>query len=410
MSQSRFLTPGLCATAALAAAVYVAPLFLPASVGAQSTVVDLPRVPLGDGPWVFDTAEQHRIKVSVVTRALQRPFGLAFLPDGTILVTERPGRLRVVRNGVLEPQPVAGLPAIYARANAGLFDVIPHPRYVQNHLLYFAYAKAGENGDSATALGRGTFDGATLTNVQELYATEMGKSVGGTRLVFGPDGTIFLTTPAAVVEPAPGWTLAQDTMSAHGKVLRLKDDGTTPPDNPFVGKAGYRPEIYSVGHRDHLGLFWHPSGVLLNAEHGPNGGDEVNIIRSGKNYGWPISSFGRQYPGRRVSELPWKEGIELPQILWVPSIGPSGLMVYSGDRFPQWKGNLFVGSAQYGEVRGTGHLQRVVLNAQLEDVRRERLLDDLHQRVRDVREAPDGTIYVLTDQEVGALLHIEPAP
>ena len=385
-------------------------LCLSSLVYAQSTVVDLPRAPLGDGPWTFDTAEQHKIKVTVLTKTLQRPFGLAFLPDGTILITERPGRLRVMRNGVLDPTPVAGLPAVNARGNAGLFDVVPHPGYAQNHLLYFAFSKAGANGDSATVLARGTFDGKALTNVQELFTTDWSKAVGGTRIVFAPDGTIYFTTPAAIFAPtAPGYGLAQDPMSAMGKVLHLNADGTVPPSNPFVGKAGYRPEIYSMGHRDQLGLFWHASGRLFQAEHGPNGGDEVNIIRAGGNYGWPISSFGRQYPGNRVSEIPWKDGIELPQILWVPSIGPSGLMIYNGDKFPAWKGNLFVGSAQYGEVRGTGHLQRVVLNQQFEDVRRERLLDDLHQRVRDVREGPDGNIYVLTDQEVGALLKIEPA-
>jgi glucose/arabinose dehydrogenase len=393
------------------AALLLLLLGLTHAAAAQSTVVDLPRQPLGDGPWVFDTAEQHKIKVSVLTKALQRPFGMNFLPDGTLLVTERPGRLRVIHHGQLDPTPVPGLPAINARANAGLFDVVPHPNYAQNHLLYFAYSKAGQNGESATVLARATFDGTALTNVQDLYTTDFTRAVGGTRIVFAPDGTMFLTTPAAIAAPtAPGYQLAQDPMSAMGKVLRLKDDGTVPMDNPFVGKAGYRPEIYSLGHRDHLGLFWHPSGQLFQVEHGPNGGDEMNIIRPGRNYGWPISSFGRQYPGQRVSEVPWKEGIELPQILWVPSIGPSGLLVYSGDTFPAWKGNLFVGSAQYGEVRGTGHLQRVVMNPAFEDIRRERLLDDLHQRVRDVRQGPDGNIYVLTDQEVGAVLVIEPAP
>ena len=208
----------------------------------------------------------------------------------------------------------------------------------------------------------------------------------------------YFTTPAAIFAPtAPGYGLAQDPMSAMGKVLHLNADGTVPPSNPFVGKAGYRPEIYSMGHRDQLGLFWHPSGRLFQAEHGPNGGDEVNTIRSGGNYGWPISSFGRQYPGNRVSEIPWKEGIELPQILWIPSIGPSGLMIYNGDKFPAWKGNLFVASAQRGEVARTGGLERVVLNDKLEDIRRETLLTDLHQRIRQVIQGPDENLYVLTD-------------
>ena len=385
--------------------VAICVVFLTSLAFAQTTVVDLPRAPLGDGPWVFDTAEQNGIKVTVMTKSLQRPFGLAFLPDGTILVTERPGRLRVVRDGVLDPQPVTGLPAVNTRANAGLFDVVPHPEFAENRLIYFAFSKAGQDDDSATVLASARFDGRALADVKELYATDWGKSLGGTRIVFAPDGTLYMTVPGAI----EGSLAAQDPASAYGKVLRLNDNGTIPPDNPFVGEAGTRPEIYSLGHRDHLGLFWHPSGLLFQADHGPNGGDEVNIIRAGRNYGWPVSSFGRQYQGPRVSEVPYEPGFELPQILWIPSIGPSGLMIYEGDQFPEWKGNLFVGSAQYGEVRGTGHLQRVVLNAEFEDIRRERLLDDLHQRVRDVREGPDGNIYVLTDQEVGALLKIEPA-
>jgi aldose sugar dehydrogenase len=376
-----------------------------AAFGFAQTVVDLPRAPLGDGPWIFDTAEQHKIKVTVMTKALQRPFGMAFLPDGNILITERPGRLRIMRDGVLDPQPLTGLPPINNKANAGLYDVVPHPKFAQNQLIYFAYSKPGENGDSATVLASAKLGRNGITELKELYQTDWGKSVGGTRIVFAPDGTVYMTTPGAI----NGSLAAQDPASAYGKVLRVKDDGTIPPDNPFVGKPSYRPEIYTLGHRDHLGLFWHPSGVLFNAEHGPNGGDEVNIIKAGKNYGWPVSSFGRSYPGPRVSDLPYQPGYELPQILWIPSIGPSGLMFYTGDKFPAWKGNLFVGSAQYGEVRGTGHLQRVVVNAQFEDIRRERLLDDLHQRVRDVRQGPDGNIYVLTDQEVGALLKIEPA-
>ena len=210
-----------------------------------------------------------------------------------------------------------------------------------------------------------------------------------------------MTTPAA-----GDIQKAQDPNSAYGKILRLNDDGSIPRDNPFVGRAGYRAEIYSMGHRDHLGLIVHSSGAIFNAEHGPNGGDEVNLIKSGANYGWPEISFGRQYDGSRIP--PTKDGMEIPQIVWVPSIGPSGILFYTGDKFPAWKNNLFVGSARYGEIRGFGHLERVVLNDKFEDVRRERLLDELHQRFRDVRQGPDGLIYALTDQEVGALLKIEP--
>jgi len=383
----------------------------------QAPVIDLPRGPLGDGPFVFDTAEQHKIKVTVITKNLDRPFGMVFLPGGNILVSERgPGRLRIVRDGVLDPQPIGGVPKVNSRANAGLYDFVLHPKYAQNQWIYFAFSKpsaqpAGgvardqnnrEGNLSATVLARAKLQGNSLVQVQELYSTEQGTNVGGSRLAFALDGTILITTPAAGEIQK-----AQDPMSAYGKILRLNDDGTIPRDNPFVGKQGYRPEIYSLGHRDHLGLVVHPSGTIFNAEHGPNGGDEVNLIKPGANYGWPVISFGRQYDGSRI--LPYKDGMEIPQIVWVPSIGPSGIMFYTGDKFPAWKNNLFVGSARYGEIRGFGHLERVVLNDKFEDIRRERLLDDLHQRFRDVRQGPDGNIYALTDQEVGALLRIEPA-
>jgi len=369
----------------------------------QANVIDLPRSPLGNGPFIFDTAEQHKIKVTVITKNLDRPFGIVFLPGGNILVSERgPGRLRIIRDGVLDPQPIGGVPKVNSRANAGLYDFVLHPKYAQNQWIYFAFSKPGEGNLSATVLARAKLQGNSLTQVQELYSTEPGTNVGGSRLAFALDGTILITTPAAGEIQK-----AQDPMSAYGKILRLNDDGTIPRDNPFVGKQGYRPEIYSLGHRDHLGLVVHPSGTIFNAEHGPNGGDEVNLIKPGANYGWPVISFGRNYDGSRIP--PFKEGMEIPQIVWVPSIGPSGIMFYTGDKFPAWKNNLFVGSARYGEIRGFGHIERVVLNDKFEDIRRERLLDDLHQRFRDVRQGPDGNIYALTDQEVGALLKIEPA-
>jgi glucose/arabinose dehydrogenase len=209
---------------------------------------------------------------------------------------------------------------------------------------------------------------------------------------------------------APFNDQAQKLDTVYGKVLRLRDDGKVPPDNPFVGRAGARPEIFSYGHRDSLGLTVHAaSGAVLNAEHGPNGGDEVNVIQAGKNYGWPVFSFGRTYEGPRISESPLGPGIEQPLVLWVPSIAPTGLTFYTGDRFPSWKGNLFVGSARRGEVPRTGSLERVVLNDKLEELRRETLLSELHQRIRDVRQGPDGLIYVITDEDDGVLLRLEPA-
>jgi glucose/arabinose dehydrogenase len=212
-----------------------------------------------------------------------------------------------------------------------------------------------------------------------------------------------------VTTGAPFGPEAQNTGSVYGKVLRLRDDGTVPADNPFAGRSGYRAEIFSMGHRDHLGLTVHPvTGAVLNAEHGPNGGDEVNVILPGRNYGWPTWSFGRNYDGPRISEAPLGPGIEAPLVLWIPSIAPTGMTFYTGDRFAAWKGNLFVGSARRGEVPRTGGLERVVLNDKLEELRRESLLTELHQRIRDVRQGPDGLLYVITDEDDGALLRLSP--
>jgi glucose/arabinose dehydrogenase len=250
---------------------------------------------------------------------------------------------------------------------------------------------------------RGKFTGTELTKVEELFVGESG-STSGSRIAFGKDGTVYMTTGA------PFGDQGQRFDSVYGKVLRLGDNGKVPADNPFTGRSDARPEVFSMGHRDQLGLTVHPvSGAVLNAEHGPNGGDEVNLILPGKNYGWPKVTFGRSYEGPRLVDSPIAEGIEQPLIVWLPSIGPTGLAFYTGDRLPAWKGNLFVGSSRRGEVPRTGGLERVVVNDKLEELRRETLLTELHQRIRDVRQGLDGLIYVLTDEDDGALLRIEPA-
>ena len=374
-----------------------------------------PPVPgLGDGPWVYDTYERGtRIRVSVVTKGLSHPWSLAFLPDGSMLVTERPGRLRIVRDGVLDPEPITGLPQVLAGGTSGLMDVALHPNFATNRLVYFTYIKAGKRPDGSsgyfatTVLGRGRLDGKALTEVRELFAAEPYGTLGGgdgSRVVFARDGTLFFASSHRREPNGP-----QDTSKDFGKILRLKDDGTIPNDNPFSGRAGYRPEIYSYGHRTILGLALHPdTGALWETENGPQGGDEVNIIQSGKNYGWPVVSYGRDYDGSRIGERPWQEGMEPPVVFWVPSITTSGMAFYAGDRFPAWKGNLFVGSMTVGRIARTGHLERIVFNDKGEQ-RRESLLTDLKQRIRDVRQGPDGLLYVLTDEDQGALLRIEPA-
>ena len=378
----------------------------------QPPPIGVAPVTLTAGPYQFDTAEQHQLRVVVAARGLSHPYGVALLPGGDALVTERGKTLRLVRGAGgpsprLEPAPVAGLPAPPAIRGGGWQDVVLHPKFAENRFVYLSYNKAesaSPTAKSAVALGRGTFDGAAISGFTELFAGEYKDGNSGSRIAFGADGTLYLTTGAG------NGLFAQEPSSVYGKVLRLRDDGSIPPDNPYLGRPGARPEVYSIGHRDQLGLAWHAaSGSLLAADHGPNGGDEVNLVMARRNYGWPLSSYGRQYDGPRWSETPVDEGVEQPLLLWVPSIGPSGLAIYTGDRFPSWKGNLFVGSARRGEVPRTGGLERVVLNDRLQEIRRETLLTELRQRIRDVRQGPDGLLYVLTDEDDGALLRLEPA-
>jgi aldose sugar dehydrogenase len=379
--------------------------------GGRGPVIGVARQPLGDGPFVFDTAEQHKIRVVVVTKALVKPWSLAFLPNGDMLVTElQKGQLRIIRKGVLDPTPVPGAPQSAAVSLGGLMDVVLHPRFAANHFVYLTYSKPGDQGQIATALARGTWDerASSLTGVRELFVAEPfwnGSGGAASRLAFGRDGKLYMTTGASVANMMD----AQTPTNHKGKVLRLNDDGTVPTDNPFVGRAGYKPEIYTLGHRNQLGLAVNPAtGEMWSNENGPNGGDEINIIRAGRNYGWPIVSLGRDYPG------PWQgkfeqEGIENPVVYWTPAIAVSGMAFYTGDRFPAWKGNVFVGALRFGEIANTGHLQRIVLNAKGEEIRREMLLTELRQRIRDVREGPDGCLYLLTDENPGAVLRIEPA-
>jgi glucose/arabinose dehydrogenase len=388
--------------------------------GAAPAPLGVPRQPLGDGPWVFDTGERTRIRVVKVVDGLVNPWSMLWLPDGNLLVTERPGRLRIVRNtgapgspasrggsGVLDPTPIAGVPKVHAVRLTGFMDIALHPRFAENRLLYFTYSKPREDGLLATTLARGRFDGSTLSEVKDLFVAEPwwpGTGGSAARIVFGRDGLLYMTTGANGEKVTEG----QDTTIHKGKILRLRDDGSVPPDNPFVGKQGFQPQIYTYGHRNSLGLIVHPvTGELWNSEMGPNGGDEINIIHAGKNYGWPVVSMGRSYPG------PWQgkfaqDGMEAPLVYWMPSISVSGLMVYTGDRFPNWKGNAFVGAMRYGEIAGTGHLQRIVFNERMEEIRREMLLLSLQQRIRDVKQGPDGFIYLLTEENPGALLRIEP--
>jgi len=395
---------------------------------AQQANIGVAPVSLTEGSYTFDTAEVHRIRVVVVARGLKHPFAVALLPSGDALVSERGGALRLVHDAVgagagaagasggiaaLDPLPISGLPPPPSYRNGGLQDVELSPHFASDHRIYVTFNQAGNppppdakpplRPQSRITLLRGRFDGHALTHVETLFTGGSG-STSGSRLAFDGHGLLYLTTGG------PFGDAAQDLDSDYGKVLRLTEDGKVPADNPFAGRPGALGEIYSYGHRDHLGLTVHPGGVVLNAEEGPNGGDEVNVILPGHNYGWPKVSFGRNYDGSPISDSPVAPGVDAPLIVWLPSIAPGNLAVYTGDRFPAWRNNLFITSARRGEIPRTGGLERVVLNDKLQELRRETLLTDLHQRLRDVRQGPDGLLYVLTDEDDGALLRIEPAP
>jgi glucose/arabinose dehydrogenase len=369
--------------------------------------------PLPDKPVEFDTAEGQKIRVVAVTKALSYPWSLAFLPDGSMLITERFGRLRIIHNGVLDSQPVAGVPASYATGESGLpgavhglMDIALHPRFAENRFVYLTYtkplvekqAKPLDEKQRTVALARGRWDGHALTDVRDIFVAD---APGTSRIAFARDGTLFMTTTGR--DP-------QDPNTQGGKVLRFRDDGSIPSDNPFAGRPGHKPEVYTLGHRTSLGLAVHPgTGEMWQHENGPNGGDEINILKPGLNYGWPLVSYGRTYQGGWQGQRPGHEGFEPPIVYWMPSIAVSGMAFYTGDRLPKWKGDVFVGALRTGEIPGTGHLQRILFNEKMEELRRETLLTELRQRIRDVRQGPDGLLYLLTDEKEGALLRIEPA-
>jgi glucose/arabinose dehydrogenase len=360
----------------------------------------------------FDTAEVMRIRVVPVARGLVNPWSVAFLPATapgtggvTMLVTEKEGRLRIIRDGVLDPKPIPGVPAVRVQGRSGLLDVLLHPQFAANRFIYFSYLKpAGAERQAALTVARGRFDGAAITDLTDIFTCGVGVS-GPSRIAWGRDGKLYMTTPSS-----GNGSSSQDPNSYSGKVLRLNDDGTVPADNPFVGRAAHKPEVYTIGHRNSLGLTAHPTtGEMWQHEMGPNGGDKINILKPAANYGWPIVSLGRSYPGAWQSPTFSKEGIEAPVVYWMPSISLSGMTFYTGNKLPRWKGDIFVGGQRTGEIPGTGHLERVLVNEKLEELRREALLVPLRMRIRDVRQGPDELLYVLVDHENGGVLRIEPS-
>jgi glucose/arabinose dehydrogenase len=444
--------------------------------------------PLPDVPVRYETGEGQTIKVSVYARGFNNPWSMAFVSNDTILVAERSGTICAVRNGVVDPQPVAGAPVARGQGLSGT-DLALHPDFERNHVIYISYTKptdpqaaadpaarcgagapagaggaaggraagaqAAANGAAGRAAGapagaggaagagraagaqgggagagraagaqggaggagrggrggaggagsgttlavaRAVWDGRRFTDTRDIFVGEAGSSGGP--IVFGGDGMLY-------VAHSGGDTQSLKTLGS--KILRLTDEGKVPPDNPFVGRSDARPEIFTWGHRTLLRLAKHPlTGAIWQIENGPNGGDEVNILVPGGNYGWPIVSLGRTYGG------PWqgpftKEGFRDPVIYWTPAIAVSSIMFYTGDKLPKWKGDVFVSGMRYGEIPGTGRLDRILINKNLEELRRETLLGDLHRRIRDVKQGRDGLIYVLTDEADAAMLKIEPA-
>jgi aldose sugar dehydrogenase len=421
--------------------------------------------PLPDAPVRFETGEGQTIRVSVYARGFNNPWSMAWVSDDTMLVAERGGAIKIVRNGVVDPQPVPGAPRAVGAGLSGT-DLALHPDFERNHFVYISYTKpidappggraAGAGGRAAgpaaaaappaaaavappaagaagqgaagqgaagrgaagqgagagggrgggrgggqpttVAVARAVWNGKAFTDLKDIFVGEGGS---GGPIVFGGDGMLYV---------AHGGGDTQSLKTLGGKILRLTDEGKVPPDNPFVGRADARPEIFTQGHRTFLRMAKHPiTGQIWQIENGPNGGDEVNILAPGANYGWPLVSLGRTYGG------PWqgpfaKEGIRDPVIYWMPAIAVSSITFYTGDKLPKWKGDVFVSGMRYGEIPGTGRLDRILINRNYEELRRETLLGDLHRRIRDVKQGRDGLLYVATDDpQDAAILRIEPA-
>jgi glucose/arabinose dehydrogenase len=389
-------------------------------------VLSIPAIGQQAPPSEILDVQGGKIRVITVATGLVHPWSLAFPPDGrTMLVTEQNGHLRIIRDGVLDPKVVwtsptaTGGPQAPGGAGGALHFVALHPQFAQNRLVYLSYPKRGERGFTL-AVARGVLDGGTLTNVKEIFAADAWETAGNLagRMLFGPDNSLYLTVGdrdrlCCIGRDDNSIRIQAQSLDTHvGKTLRLRDDGSAPPDNPFAGRAGAKPEIFTYGNRNGYGLAFHPeTGALWQAEIGPLGGDEVNVLVAGHNYGWPLVSNGRNYTGTEVSDQPWaRPGMDNPRMYWVPSISPSSMMFYTGDKFPRWKNNLFVGSLSQQQLIRISFTQDSP-TAQREQ--REGLLIPLNQRIRDVVQGPDGSIYVATERTSGgnaadgAVLRIE---
>ena len=341
------------------------------------------------------------LHVETVAKGLEHPWGLTFLPDGLILITERPGRMRTVDSAGRLSKPLEGIPRVLARGQGGLLDVSVDPRFRDNRLVYVSYSEPGENGAAGTSVARGRLGETGLEDVQVIYRQQpkiSGPNHFGSRLVFAPDGSLFVTQGDRFAYRAQ----AQDLSSGIGKIARINPDGSVPGDNPFVNRKGARPEIWSYGHRNIQSAAIDPqTGQLWTVEHGARGGDELNHPQAGKNYGWPIITYGVDYSGAKIGEGTAKPGMEQPVYYWDPVIAPSGMIFYTGDVFPDWKGSILVGSLTPGLL-----VRLVMKDGRV--AREERYLSELNERIRDVRQGPDGFVYLLTDSRDGRLLRVGP--
>jgi glucose/arabinose dehydrogenase len=373
-----------------------------ASVVAASTqcLAQRPKGPAPRSPTPEST--KGIVRAETVAKGLEHPWGLAFLPDGRMLVTERPGRLRIVTSDGRVSKPLSGVPQVHAQGQGGLLDVALDPRFSENRLVYLSYAEPGEGGNAGTAVARGRLGDSGLEDVQVIYRQQPKVNGGGhygSRLIFRRDGTLLVTQGDRMNHRER----AQNLSEGIGKIVRINPDGSIPKDNPFVGRSGARPEIWSYGHRNIQAAALHPeTGQLWTVEHGARGGDELNRPEAGKNYGWPIITYGVDYSGASIGEGAVKPGLEQPVYYWDPVIAPSGMIFYSGDALPGWNGSVFVGSMQPGAlVRLTLTDGRVAGE--------ERYLGDLGERIRDVQQGPDGFLYLLTDSDNGRVLRVRPA-
>lgn len=344
--------------------------------------------------------EDPRFRIETVATGLDYPWGMAFLPTGDILVTERSGQLRLIRDGTLDPAPILNTPPTFAKSQGGYFDILAHPDFLENRTVYLSFAH-GDRKTNTTRIVRARFDGRALQDVQVIFDTMPGKNTPvhyGGRMAFLPDGTLIMTT-------GDGFDYrehAQRKNTTLGKMIRINEDGTIPDDNPFLNEPDADPSIWTLGHRNAQGLVVDPqTGTVFLHEHGPRGGDEVNILVAGKNYGWPVATYGRDYSGATISPFTSYEGMVAPIKYWTPSIAPSGLTIYRGANFPDWDGNLFVGALAGQSLRRLVVEQGVVVSE-------ETLLGDMGARIRDVRTGPDGNLYITTDAADGSILRLVP--